>query len=216
MLYLIAAQLSKLAIQNVQQARVIIEREHANIKLVRINNLYKVANSINQNTSKMQTLDDLFQIVCDTLISEGDYQFAWIGLKNEKNRLSIAAYSGMEKPDWDLCQFEIDASAEKFSPIGFVFNQENTFCINRLDSYQPNSIWKSKALINGYKSVICLPIKMDSSVMGGLVIYSSEVDGFHDETVHLLEEIAVTVSLTLDSLEEEKRRKIAEKALISS
>ncbi|MCE1255537.1 MAG: PocR ligand-binding domain-containing protein, partial [Anaerolineae bacterium] len=63
MLYKIANQLSKLAIQNVQQARVIIEREQANLKLVRINSLYKVANSINQNTSRVHSPEDLFQMV---------------------------------------------------------------------------------------------------------------------------------------------------------
>lgn len=214
MSFLIAKQLSKMAIQNVQQARVIVEREKANRKLTRINHLYRAVSTISQAAAKARTPQELYEATCHALVTEGNFQFAWVGLFEPTDSSILTAYPTASP---ELCQLETDPQTEDPSPIRQVFQKNRLFLINDLPSSLSRAAWKDLALQEGFQSVAGLPISTNSlGKKVGLIIYSSEVDFFHVEEIHLLEEVALTLTLTLDTLEEEQRRKAAEQALLNS
>jgi hypothetical protein len=108
-LYLIAEQLSKMAIQNVQQARTIVEREQANNKLVRMNHLYRVVSTISQASAKARTPDELYQMACTVLVADGKFDEAWVVLLDSDQKTLIPGYHAGE-PNREFNTLRIDVS----------------------------------------------------------------------------------------------------------
>ncbi|MGB4398643.1 MAG: PAS domain S-box protein, partial [Daejeonella sp.] len=68
----------------------------------------------------------------------------------------------------------------------------------------------------GFKSVIVLPIKIDSVLKATFNIYSTEIDFFDDQEVELLKEATADISFALEVFEKSKLRTQAEARLLES
>ena len=216
-LYLIADQLSKMAIQNVQQARTIVEREQANSKLVRVNHLYKVVSKISQTTVKAQTPEELYELACEVLVSDGKFGAAWIGLLDaEKALIYPAFFANIDQHHFEPKQFSAGIPLEKHSPVGFALREARLIFDNNIESSSDTGIWENKALEHGYHSVAAFPLMLNGAATGGLVVYAFEPNFFDAEEVHLLEKVSTTLSFALEAMEAEKLRKRAEQALLTS
>ncbi|NMB88083.1 MAG: PAS domain S-box protein [Chloroflexi bacterium] len=216
-LYLIAAQLSKLAIQNVQQARTIVEREQANTKLVRVNHLYRVVSTISQAAIKAHNPEELYQTACKVLVADGKFEMAWIGLLGPSNRVIYPVFSAGENREYfESRPFRVDLAPEEQCPISRAVDAQRLFFCNDLETYPGMAVWKQTALKYGYRSAASFPLKAHQAMIGGLMVYSSEVDFFDDEEIRLLEEVSTTLTFALDAMEAEQSRKRTEQALLAS
>jgi len=213
-LYLIAAQLSRQAVQNVQQARTIAEREQANVKLTRVNRLYRVVTTINQAAARAQAPEELYRLACQALVEVGEFEMAWVGLLDPSSQQVVpTTWAGQDQGYLGENRFSAASIPKGLDPIRQSVSEKRLVYSNNV-AIDPNmAIWKEEALKRGYRSLASFILGQGEKVRGVLAVYSSEEDFFDEEEIRLLEEVSATLSFTLEAMEEEKRRQEAEKDL---
>ena len=97
-LYLIANQLSKLAIQNVQQARFITERKRAEEALHRLNRELRAISNCNQTLMRAEDEQTLLNDICRIVCDEAGYRMAWVGYAENDDAKTVrpVAWAGVE------------------------------------------------------------------------------------------------------------------------
>jgi PAS domain S-box-containing protein len=216
-LFLIADQLSKLATQNIQQARTILERESVNQKLIRVNHMYRVISTFSQAAVKAQTPEDLFRLVCDVLVKEGKFEVAYIGFQNNyQNLVEITHYAGEQTDIAPGVEFSLDALYQDNNPLSEVIRGNQIITRNQIDAFKTSTGWEAWAGKRGYLSVAGFPVIFSGEVIGGLIVYSSNENFFDQEEIQLLQEISSTLTFSIDSMKSDDQRKKAEIALVES
>lgn len=216
-LFLIADQLSKMAIQNIQQARTILERESANTKLLRVNHLYRVISTFSQAAVTAKTPEQLYQLACDVLVEQGKFEVAYIGIFDDsKTTVTINTFtedkSGVLEREFAPSQFPVTEA----DPVARSVLKKKIYIKNTIENSPNSTLWEKSAASMGYLSGACLPVISRGDVLGALVIFSSTEDFFDYEETKLLEEISSTLTFSLDAMRAEEERKTAELNLAAS
>ena len=70
--------------------------------------------------------------------------------------------------------------------------------------------WRDQALARGYKSVISLPLRVQSTLIGTFTLVAAELEAFDAAEVDLLDEMAADLSFGIENIRAEARRREAE------
>lgn len=152
-----------------------LKRRHAEAELQRTHRAYKTLSNCNQILIRANKEHGLLQRVCQEIIETGEYMYAWVALGEPR---TVAAQAGF-----------IDPTLTTFPGIQAMIAQA---------AYQPqikthlldDPEWQAAAAKYSYQSVMVLPIIYHGYGWGTLQVYSSEVDGFTEKEVDLLDELA--------------------------
>ncbi|MDP3582071.1 MAG: GAF domain-containing protein, partial [Ignavibacteria bacterium] len=213
-LYLIANQLSKLAIQNVQQARFITERKRAESQIRKLNRIYAVLSNINQAIVRIHNTKDIFDEACRIAVEYGKFKMVWIGIVNpHTNKVDVVASSGVEGTY--LENLNIDLSDDQLSsgPTGTAIRTGIHKISNNIVDDESMRLWRDEAIKHGYKSTAAFPLLVFNKVVGAFCIYSEESNFFENDDVVLLDEMVKDISFAMEFIETETDRKHAEEAL---
>ena len=191
--------------------RDITEREIANRNLIKTNRIYAVISQINQLIVREKNKNKLLDEVCNIVIEQGKFRFAWIGFVDSKrNIIKPFAWAGDENSYLSKIKKSVFNNEE---PAAKVIIQKKFKIYNKI-SKEKDRPWKNKAVKRGYKSIAAFPIKLKKKVVGVFCLYSSEDDSFDKEEIKLLKETTSNISFALEVLKVEEERKQFEKALL--
>ena len=211
---LVARQLSTLAVQNIQQARTIVEREQANTKLARANRLYAILSTISQAAVSAHTPGELFDLACQGLVERGLFRLAWIGgLEHDSQQILPLTWAGEELGYLSNIKISAEQTPEGSGPAGCSVREKCLVFCNNIAEDVRMGVWKEEALRRGYAACASFPLFIGEQVFGAMAVYSEEVGFFTEEENNLLNKISTTLSFALDAYEKESRRREAEEAL---
>jgi len=192
----------------------ITERKQAEEKLIRLNKMLKMLTSINQDMLQIKDRLELFKKICERII-EYAYKLVWIGFCDERTKKVIPeAQAGFEEGYLNSIRITYDETKYGKGPTGTAIKtgRPNVMrFIARDDRYKP---WRKEALKRGYRSSAAIPIFTGGKVIGAINVYADKEDAFSDEEIKLLGELAHNISIGLRGIDEEIRRKQAEKKLL--
>lgn len=168
-----------------------------NAKLEKKTRILHLISMCNQILVKDIEEENFLNEICKLIVNDGGYKLAWIGFKNfdEKKSVKPVAYYGFE--EGYLEKLNITWSEESEYGRGPVGNTVRTGKINIIqditnaENFKP---WLNEALKRGFYSVIALPIIFKDNIIGSINIYSKNKDGFDEEEVKLLMEMASDLS----------------------
>lgn len=158
---------------------------------------------------------DILNKICQVIVEQGNYRFAWIGFagRDREKTIQPVAWYGMEKGYLDNLNITWADTRFGQSPSGRSI-RENKPVISRQISSDPNFLpWKEKAQKRGYLSNIALPLNFENTVFGALSIYASKVDAFSDEETTLLGELTNDLAHGIMAIRSQKTVRRAERTI---
>jgi|GEM_PF-721727 len=196
----------------------ITERKQAEEQILKANRVYAVISQINQMIVRTRSKDELFREACRIAIDIGQFQMAWIGLVDEQTKLvNPVVHSGVEDGYLSaITKISIGDVPEGRGPTGTAIREGRHFICNDIGSDEVMCPWRDEALKRGYRSSIALPIKLSGKVIGAFSLYARVSHFFDQEEIVLLDEVTNDISFALETIETEKKRQEAERALCKS
>lgn len=197
----------------------ITEQHLANEKILKLNRLYSFLSAVNQSIVHATGANPLFDKLCHTAATIGQFKNAWVGLLNEQGQLNIVASSGQPlagnnpanyiNVDCISPQYENSIPARVLRTGHYAYSND---VIN-----EPGMEARREMLEKaGIQSSIALPIKKFGAVVGLMAFHSTSKNFFDEAELALLEEAATDVSFALEVLDKEEQRQKAETQLALS
>ncbi len=196
----------------------IAQRAYMARELVRSNRALKVLSECNQALVRAKKETQLFEHICDIVVSVGGYHAAAVLFSehDEGKTVNPVAQIGFGPGYLESLRISWGDNERGQGSMGRAIRTgEPVVMRNILDdpSYKP---WRSQALGHGYGSIAAFPLGVDGGVIGVLSITAEEADAFDDGEVDILAELAEDMAYGIISIRTTARHESAVKALEES
>jgi len=188
----------------------------AAVRADRKSNLYKAISETNQAIIKLENEGQLFPLVCRCAVEYGGMRMAWVATLDSSGKQFIPAASNGVGLDYleGIKVSPLEDVPEGRGPIGVAYRENRSFVVNDYFSAPEVVPWKGSAINHGWYSAAAFPITRGGIPYAVLAVYHSEIGAFDQETITLLEEMAIDVSFALDNFDSEQKKKEDEKFLL--
>jgi PAS domain S-box-containing protein len=195
----------------------ITERKRAEEDLNRINRELQAISICNQAMMRADDEQTLLNEVCNIISHEAGYRLVWVGYAENDDAKTIrpVAWAGFDNEYVSNAKLSWSDQTERgCGPGGESFRSGKIVYIQDFTTDPRMAPWRKSALQRGYRSVIALPLKDENTnVFGVLLIYSTEINAFTPEELHLLEELADDLTFGIIVLRARNESKQAEKEI---
>ncbi|MFZ6027374.1 MAG: PAS domain S-box protein [Chloroflexota bacterium] len=200
-LFLIAGQLSNLAVQNVQQARHIAERkkleEQIQQSLARRSEQLQMSTNVAQQIASATQLDELFRRIVDLTKEQFGYYHTQL-LRYDASQEAIVLVVGYGETGQKM----LAMGHKLLMGAGLIGTAAATGqTILRPDLAAGDPDWKPNPLLPETKGEIAIPIKWQDTVLGVLDVQSSQAGALTDEDRLLLEGLCGQIAIAIHNAE---------------
>ncbi|GAB3481960.1 hypothetical protein GCM10011496_07220 [Polaromonas eurypsychrophila] len=198
-------------------ARDITDRKLADRELARTNRALQMLSRCNAALTRMDDEVELLMQVCRLAVDVGGYRMAWVGYAQDDEARSIlpmaraghdAGYLSSIVLTWDGGQPTGRGPAGQTIRSGEVKVSED---ITQSDN---QFYWSERALQQGYRSAVFLPLRDTNRTFGLLGLYSPTVEKLAPEEVKLLQELADNLAFGIGNLRSRLERKQAQDEIL--
>jgi len=208
---LVVERTSELVKANETLKAEVAERRRAEAKALMMNRLYAMLNEINHAILKTRDRNRLMQEACRIAVETGGFRMSWVGLADEATRqVKPVASAGYVEGYLDTIAISVEDVPEGRGPTGTSIREGRCSIITDIASDVRMVPWRDEALKRGYRSSGVFPVLIGGRAVGAMNIYSSDTGSFTDDDVSLLTNLTDDLSLGLQFIDEEERRKRAE------
>ena len=158
----------------------------------------------------------MLQDVCSVAVKSGGYVMAWAGYpqQDEASTVSVAAIAGFDDGYVSAAHISWGDNEHGHGPTGTCIRERRAVLNGDFESNAFMVPWRAEALRRGFHSSISLPLMPDAtSCIGALTMYSADRDGFDNEEVELLTDLANDLAFGIRALRDSASRRAAECAL---
>ena len=182
--------------------RDITDRLSTQVKLARLNRLYRVLSAVNEQIIRIHTKEELYRKICKIIVEEGGFKFAWIAELENEHVVKPIAYSDtsyfyeniktkIESPEKkDVAEIVKKLKKEGYSRNGHISEEEG----EKLTI----PIWHDREKIG-------IALHSGSEIRAVLKVYSIEAGEFSDEEIRLFQEIADDISYAVTTIEHREK-----------
>lgn len=190
-----------------------LDLEESEKKIRIINRSLKTLSRCNQVLIHASNELNLFNDICQAIVDIGEYQLAWVGLKEKDEDIHLLPAALAERKNNPSTTTDLSwTDMEPVRPIVLkAMSGKQSVIIKDIltnPDYEPLRDKKS-----GLSSLIALPLITDEKVLGVLNIFSATNDAFDEEEVSLLTELADDMAFGIMTLRARDKHKQAEQAL---
>ncbi|CAN5566521.1 hypothetical protein BH09VER1_BH09VER1_48370 [soil metagenome] len=185
------------------------ERER---ELARITRMYAALSQVNQAIVWISRQDELFNKICEVLVTFGGFRMAWIGWPDPATHLlKPVAHYGDDSSYLESISISTEDGPEGRGPSGTAFRSNQSAICNDTLHHPSTALWHSEMERRGLLSSAAFPIRLQKDVCATLTVYAGETHFFRDREIALLEEAAGDISFALENIAREKHRLALEK-----
>lgn len=170
----------------------ITDRKQAEEDLHRLNRMLRTLSECNQMLVRTTEESELVQKICQIVVDEGGYRLAWVSFcwQDEKKTVRPVAHAGFE--DGHLKTLDITWADNEGGrgPTGRAIRTGELSLVVDIRTDPDYLPWRAEALRRGYLSSVALPLIADGQTLGALSLYSEKAEGFPEEELKLLRELA--------------------------
>jgi PAS domain S-box-containing protein len=195
--------------------RIAIEHHQAVEKIQSLTRLYAVLYATNKAIVHFRTKSEFFSEICRILVETGGFRMAWIGLADQAAIWPVTS-DGHVNGYLDNFMIPIEDVTHGRGPTGRAYREGKYYVSNDISRDPCMEPWRKNALERGYRANAAFPFALGTENAGVLNIYAPVTGFFDEQTISLLEELAVEISFALRTIDEEISRKSAEKLLRES
>jgi PAS domain S-box-containing protein len=192
-----------------------VERRRAEVALWRINQAQRALSKCNQALVRATDESALLQKICDIVVEEAGYRFCWVGSAENDEGKSIlpVAKAGFEAGYLDTLKITWADTERGRGPTGTCIRTRQTVVARDIATDPRMAPWRGEALKRGYASSVSIPLLLESTMFGAIMIYASEPESFGSEEVALLTELASDLAFGITTLRTRAERTKGEVAL---
>lgn len=185
----------------------ISELKKAETELEKSRKLYSFISKANDLILHAKTEEEIYPAICQLAIQSGDFLFCWAGKPDSAKEFIIPFYSAGEKSDYiNGLIIAIADVPEGLGPSGRAFRTGKYYYCNDIAGDPIMQPWRDKALANGFRSSITLPIIVEQQVISIITFYAPEAFYFTPDQIGLLERVIENVSFTISAMESNLKR----------
>ncbi len=185
--------------------------KHIEQQITRLTHLYAALSQTNQAIVRLRDQDGLFRRVCRIAIDHGHFKFAWIGLLDAAGReLRPVAHSGPVGTYLDGLAISATSDDDAHKTVAKAL-LGNDYHVNNDVLVGPS---QDRAEAAGVRSEGAFTLRREGKVVGALVLHAQEPKYFDPPVIDLCLEMARDISLAMDSLHRETRRREAEERVL--
>ncbi|MBP0005276.1 MAG: PAS domain S-box protein [Cyanobacteria bacterium SBC] len=197
----------------------ITARKATEAQLHRVNRTLKTLSDCNQALVRATSETELFQNICQILVTAGGYRLAWVGYVEQDADKTIrpVAQAGFDEGYLETLNLTWADTERGRGPTGTAARQ-GSFCVFQDIANDPcYKPWREAARKRGYASSIALPLVHENVSIGVLNLYSHLPDAFDDADIQFLEELGADlvygiIALRTHQAHEESERRFRQLA----
>jgi PAS domain-containing protein len=143
------------------------------------------------------------------------YRLAWVGYAEHDEHKTVrpVAHAGFEDGYLDTVRITWADSERGRGPVGAAIRTARPSVFQNIHADPHFTPWRSEAQRRGYAAVIGLPLLRDAVAFGTLALYAAEPNGFDEDEVRLLQELADDLAYGIGALRTRAAREQAEREL---
>jgi len=181
------------------------ERQREQAQLARLDRVLRMLSGINALVVRIRDRKELLQETCRLAVAVGRYATAIISAKSPgAPTMQPIAWSGVdESVTGALRRALVDSSKERSSIVGRVISNATPYVCN--DTSHIDATPQVKEVIQGagLLSVVALPLVVDNTAIGVLVLTAHESGAISEEELRMLREVAGNLSFALQFLQKD-------------
>jgi diguanylate cyclase (GGDEF)-like protein/PAS domain S-box-containing protein len=184
----------------------VTDEKLAQLSIQRLNRIYAVLSGINTLIVRVRERQELYRETCRIAIEVGGLQLAWFGIVNrDLQRIEVVASHG--DGEGFLEQLPLGLGESPPGPLGLPARVVAEGRASVVDDMATDGrvLLQEQARARGLRSVVILPIKVVSDVVGVLALYSGEAAFFDATEMRLLEELAGDIGFAIGHIGREER-----------
>lgn len=189
--------------------RDITERKRADEKLKRMNQILQALSACTESMMRASDESAMLQQVCDAIVQIGGYRMAWVGYAEHDQSKTVrpVAWAGAEDGYLRTVNISWSTDVERGQgPTGTAIRTGKVFVSQDFANDPRMEPWRKEAEQRGYRCSIVLPLRTEEEVLGGVSVYSGEVDAFDSGAQQLLEQMAANLSYAIMALRARAQR----------
>ncbi|HEY8994825.1 MAG TPA: GAF domain-containing protein, partial [Lacunisphaera sp.] len=195
--------------------RYIGERGRAEDALRRTNRALRTRSLCSQALVRSASEAALLNRLCEAIVSEGGYRFAWIGFADDDPEKNVrpVAQAGSDAGYLERARISWADSALGRGPTGNAIRTGRPSVCRDVRNDPDFAPWRDEALKRGFASSVVLPLLAEGRVFGALNIYATEAGVFDEAEVQLLSELADDLAFGIQAHRLRNERQRAQAAL---
>ena len=187
----------------------VTERRQQEQKIARLSRIQAVLSGINSVIVRVRNRAELLQEACRIAVEHGGFGIAWISEFDpatlDVTRVAWAGSDAGEPMGGSKSTARADIPGSQ-GVIGRAIREKTPVVCNDIAAeLNVGSGNRAEAIRAGYRSIICLPLLVESSAWGTLTLYAKEPDYFTDDEVKLLSDLAGNISFALELLHKQEK-----------
>ncbi|GJJ01980.1 hypothetical protein RugamoR64_25180 [Duganella rhizosphaerae] len=196
-------------------ARLDGERTAALERTQRVSRLYSALSLCNQAIVRCGTERELFEQLCQAVVTHGGMKMAWIGaIDQEAGSVTPVACAGNGTEYLQNLQLSLDAAVPQGrGPIGLAFRSGEPYWCQDFVNAPETANWHQTAARYGWAASAAIPLRCKGRIVAMFSPYSSTVHAFDDEVRALLLEMQRDMEFALENFEHRAARKHAEERM---
>ena len=147
-------------------------------------------------------LKSLLQEACRVMGEHAHYSYSWIGLLDNNVVSTIFTTNDSIQFPGDL-PYDPNDAGDPFSltSAAHCITRQETVVVVKNNTVSTVTPWLDRTAVTGYRAVIALPLRADkySSALGALSVYTLRPEGFEQEEIAMLEELAGDIGFAINS-----------------
>ncbi len=196
--------------------RDISERKQAEKALVHLNRALRTLSAGNEALVRATNEDELLQVAMRNIVESGGYQLAWTsfaGAEPDSHPVPVAHF-GDETAYQRHKELSLEPEHNRHCLTVAAIRERKTQVCNELHK-TPECDFAALRKV-GVAAIMALPLLYDNDIIGALTIFSSSSEGFDQEEIRLLQELADDITYGLSTLRARVALLAAENALRES
>jgi len=183
------------------------ERQQQEAQIARLDRVLRMMSGVNSLVVRIRDRAELMQETCRLAISVGGYTNAIVSTISPGSfGLQPAAWSGVEESATKaLSEAITESSTRESGMIAQVMRTGEPFVCNDTSNLEATTQFSSIMLAAGLYSVVALPLVIDNSVIGTLVLTARDSGTVSDEELRMLREVSGNLSFALQYLQQDTR-----------
>jgi diguanylate cyclase (GGDEF)-like protein len=201
--YVIKGNLNRLTpaiTRALHEAAARIERRRQEAQIVRLTRVLRLLSAVNAAVARIHDQRELFAEACRLAVTVGGYATALVALPHpETHAVQPVACSGVNPEATESLRAAVTAAVNrKNSVISGVLKSGISFvCNDTIDDPAATVNIDEMMTHAGFRSAIALPLLIDKTAIGVLVLTAADAGTLSDEELQMLREIAANLSFAL-------------------
>jgi len=186
-----------------------MERIRQEQQIARLDRVLRMLSGVNAQVVRIRDRNELMQETCRLAISVGGYASAIASWKLPGQPvLQPVAWSGTNERVTDALKNVIaDSGTRETSIVGRVLKSGKEFVCNDSADLQATASFNNLMVQAGMCSVVALPLLVDKTAMGVLLLTAHDAGAISDEELRMLREVAGNLSFALQYLQKDTKVK---------